>query len=108
MGLRRHTRLTLCRGGVVRPLTAKRAIGDVILASDAEFRDRSYALAAELWTCFDTLMATAKAAGILRPDLDTGDLQAILAGVHQSLLHAAGDSARQARIADVVLRGLRP
>jgi AcrR family transcriptional regulator len=87
---------------------AKRAIGDVMLAGDTAFRDKSLALSAELWGCFDTLMATAKAAGVLRPDLDTGDLQAILGGVHQSLLQSAGNSARQARIADVVLRGLRP
>jgi AcrR family transcriptional regulator len=87
---------------------AKRAIGDVLLGGSEAFRTTSYALAAELWACFDELMATAKAAGVLRPDLDTDDLQAILAGVHQSLLHAAGDRVRQARIADVVLRGLRP
>jgi AcrR family transcriptional regulator len=87
---------------------AKRAIGDVLLGGSEAFRDSSYALAADLWALFDELMASAKAAGQLRPDLDTDDLQAILAGVHQSLLQAAGDRARQARLADVVLRGLRP
>src|SRR5262245_45374329 len=87
---------------------ARRAIGDVMLAGDAAFREKSLGYSAELWSCFDQLMPIAKAAGMLRADLDIDDLKAILGGIHQSMLRSAGDPSRQARITDVILRGLRP
>jgi AcrR family transcriptional regulator len=93
---------------LIAGVASKRAVGEVLLGADAAYRRASDALTAELWCCFESLMPMAKAQGRLRDDVDLDDLKTSLSGLNQALALSPGDTLRQARIASVVIRGLRP
>ncbi|MES2644918.1 MAG: helix-turn-helix domain-containing protein [Myxococcota bacterium] len=82
-----------------------RSLG-AVLASDAAYRERTAAGFAELEHAVAALLARARAAGVIRPDLTPQDLQRLICGIEHAVRSGPDQPAAAARYASVLLAGL--
>ncbi|MEV0568190.1 TetR family transcriptional regulator [Dactylosporangium sp. NPDC050588] len=79
-------------------------------AAELDLRTAAPKVAADLTRHVADLLARAHAAGAVRPDVTADDVMALVAGAFSAIRHAGAETSpeRSARIAQIILDGLRP
>ncbi|MEV4135516.1 TetR family transcriptional regulator [Dactylosporangium sp. NPDC049742] len=79
-------------------------------AAELDLRTAAPRVAADLTRHVADLLARAHAAGAVRPDVTVDDVMALVAGAFSAIRHANAETSpeRSARIAQIILDGLRP
>ncbi|MGI5184022.1 TetR/AcrR family transcriptional regulator [Dactylosporangium sp. CA-152071] len=79
-------------------------------AAELDLRTAAPKVAADLTRHVADLLARARAAGAVRPDVTVDDVMALVAGAFSAIRHAGAETSpeRSAHIAQIILDGLRP
>ncbi|GAA3598264.1 TetR/AcrR family transcriptional regulator [Nonomuraea rosea] len=86
------------------------AVKSALLAAEFDVRTAAPDVAADLTSRVADLLGRAHAVGVVRPDLTADEVMALVAGAFAAIRHANAESSpeRSARIARLILDGLRP
>jgi hypothetical protein len=84
-------------------------VGLAAVLSAGEFEcDWMIALGTEFFACVDKVLARARSAGVIRPELTPDDLRRLLGGIAHALRTGAQPRSRLSGYLAVLLTGLRP